>query len=100
MTKTLTIEKEIESFLNEWGCDEMVSFLRDVSPLYELYDVDEDDDWVAKLVGKDQETTIRLIRTVYLLSRISEFHAGKFLNINMKYKKLWKRMEKEHGKMI
>lgn len=80
-----------------WGCKELTSFLRDIIPLFELYDVEDEDDWVEKTVGGDAENvrTIRLIRTVYLVSRIAEFHAGKLCTINVNFKNLWQKMQKQ-----
>lgn len=96
MKKKKTIEDEIIDFLNSWGSDEMTSFLRDIIPLFELYDVDEENDWVKEAVGEEDERNIRLIRTVYLVSRIAEFHAGKLCFIKMNFKNLYLKMEK-HG---
>ena len=94
--KKKTLEEEINLFLESWGSKEMIDFLDDVIPLFELYNVDDKDDWVKDEVGKENERTVRLIRTVYLVSRIAEFHAGKLCLANMRFKNLWERMEK-HG---
>ncbi len=88
-----TLEEEINEFLQLWDCEKQTAFLRDIIPLFELYDVEEEDDWVKQVVGEDNERNVRLIRTVYLISRIAEFHAGKFCTINIRFKKLWKRLE-------
>lgn len=96
MPKKRTLEEEINKFLEIWGCREIISFLRDIIPLFELYDVEDEDDWVEKKVGGGEENvrTVRLVRTVYLMSRIAEFHAGKLCFINIHFKNLWKKMEK------
>lgn len=73
----------------------MSAFLRDIIPLFELYDVDEKDDWVVEAVGEEDAQNVRLIRTVYLVSRIAEFHAGKLVSVNIQFKDLFLRMEKE-----
>lgn len=91
--KPKTLESEINKFLESWGSKEMTSFLHDIIPLFELYDVDEEDDWVRDAVGESNLQNVRLIRTVYLMSRIAEFHAGKLCIINMNFKNLWKRMQ-------
>lgn len=98
MGKKRTVEEEINLFLQMWGCDEMVSFLKDIVPLFELYDVNEEDDWVREETGGDFEyvRNIRLIRTVYLVSKIAAHHAGDFCKLNIEFRDLWKRMEK-HG---
>lgn len=88
------IEKEINEFLEYWDSEQMCAFLRDIIPLFELYDVEEEDDWVEDAVGKEDKKTIRLIRTVYLISRIAEFHAGKLSSIRVNFKDLYRKMEK------
>lgn len=89
-----TIENEINSFLEVWNCQKLTSFLRDIIPLFELYDVEDEDDWVKNAVGEENERNVRLIRTVYLMSKIAENHAGVLASIKMNYKDLWKRLEK------
>lgn len=88
------IEEEIELFLEIWGCKEMVSFLKDIIPLFELYDVDEEEDWVRDKVGEDNLKNVRLIRTVYLMSKIAETHGGKLAILKVNFKDLYKRLEK------
>lgn len=96
MRQKRTLEDDINAFLEKWGANEMCSFLRDIIPLFELYDVEDEDDWVKEAVGEENERNVRLIRTVYLVSRIAEFHAGTLCSIKMNFKDLWKKMEK-HG---
>ena len=96
MKKKKTLEYEINQFLENWDADQMTSFLRDIIPLFELYDVEQEEDWVKDAVGESNERNVRLIRTVYLISRIAEFHAGRLCTIKMQYRDIWKRMEKEN----
>jgi len=91
-----TIEQEINEFLEKWDANQMCDFLRDIIPLFELYDVEDENDWVKEAVGELNERNVRLIRTVYLVSRIAEFHAGILASIKMNFKDLYRRMEK-HG---
>jgi hypothetical protein len=94
--KKKNLEFEINDFLEVWDARQLTSFLSDIVPIFELYDVDEETDWIKDYVGHDEENvrTIRLIRTVYLISKIAENHAGRLCLINAKFKKLWQRMEK------
>jgi len=96
VAKKQSLEEEINHFLDRWDYKEQIQFLQDIVPLVELYNVDEDDDWVEKAVGGDIENVrnVRLIRTVYLMSKLAEFHAGKLCMINIEFKNLWKRIEK------
>ncbi len=86
----------IEDFVNEWDVDSMCAFLRDLEPIFELYDVNDDEtDWIRPFVSDGEHNHVRLIRTVYLVSKFAEIHAGKLCVLNLKYKKLWQKMEKE-----
>lgn len=71
----------------------MCAFLRDIIPLVELYDVESDNDWVKDVVGEENLQNVRLIRTVYLLSKISEAHAGKLAIIKANFRDIHKRLE-------
>lgn len=100
MAKQKTIEEEINAFLEVWDGAQLVSFLRSIIPLFELYDVEDEDDWVAKEVGEEFEANIRLIRTVYLLAKIADLHTGKLAIAKAQFKGLWQRMEKEGIKRL
>lgn len=93
--KKFNLETEINQFLEVWDLDMLSKFIEDTYPIFELYNVDEKNDWVRDTVGGDEENvrTVRLVRTVYLMSRIAEGFAGRLCVINSKFKGLWKRME-------
>jgi|SRR5690242_21554756 len=96
MKKKQTLEEEINAFLEYWDVNKLKDFFRDASPLIDLYNVAEDNDWVKEAVGEDDQRNVRLIRTVYLVSRIAEFHAGRLCSVNVQFKNLWKRLEKAY----
>lgn len=87
------VEQEINDFLEIWDCDQINLFFKNIIPLLNLYNVDEDKDWVKDIVGKEDLRNIRLIRTVYLLSIICENHSGKMAQVKIHYKDLYKRLE-------
>jgi hypothetical protein len=89
-----TLEQEINDFLEKWDINQMCAFMHDVMPLMELYNVDENNDWVKDIVGESNEKNVRLIRTVYLVSKIVEFHSSIMAHLKMNFKDLYKRMEK------
>lgn len=95
MAKKKDLDATINDALDDWDCNQMIAFLRDVIPLLELYDVEDEDDWVEKEVGAGVENVrnVRLIRTLYLVSRIAEFHTGKLVSFKCKYPQLHKKME-------
>lgn len=96
MARKKTIEDEINAFFEKWDVIQQVGFLRDIIPLFELYDVEDENDWVKENVGDDEDNlrNVRLIRTVYLVSRIADFHASRLCSINIEFKNLWKKMER------
>lgn len=88
-----SIEDQINEALDFWDCKKQIAFLRDILPLFELYDVEDEDDWVKEAVGEENERNVRLIRTVYLISKIAEFHAGSLASFRIKFPRLYEKME-------
>ncbi len=94
------LEQEINEFLEKWDAVQMSSFLRDIGPLMDLYAITDENDWVKEAVGEDEARNVRLIRTVYLVSRIAEFHSGTLANLKIHFKDLYKKMEKQGTVMV
>ncbi len=92
-----SIAEELESFIEIWDYKEMIAFFKDVYPLIALFEVDEENDWVEKEVGKENVQNVRVVRMAYILSRIAEFHTGKFCKVKVEHKNLWKRLEQVNG---
>lgn len=93
MRKKSTLEDDINKFLEIWGVDDMLDFIRELGSVYELYDVNEDDDWVTNKVGKENESNVRIVRTVYIISRMAEMFSGKLCVTKMNLPLLHKRLE-------
>lgn len=89
-----SIENELAEAIIYFDCKSLISFITDVYQLCELYEVDEEDDWVKDKVGEDDEQNVRLIRTIYIMSRIAERQSGMLLSFKMKFPKLYQRLEK------
>lgn len=96
--KRKPIEEEINLFLEDFGLNELIRFFEDVYPLFHLYDITDEEDWMRAHIEEEEITTVRSIRTVYLLSKLAEFQAGKLCSLKVKYPDLWKRMEKHDEK--
>lgn len=79
--------------INTWDGKQMIAFMRDVLPLFELFDVDENNDWVVDEVGQENEQNVRLIRTVYLVSRLAELHAGKLASFKCQFPNLYRKLQ-------
>ncbi len=90
------LEQEINDFLEKWDVNQLCAFVKDILPLIELYNVEENDDWVKDAVGKDEVDNVRLIRTVYLISKIADAHAAALFNIKARFKDIHKRMEEHY----
>lgn len=95
MRKKKNLEQEINEFLDYFNCEKMIKFLKDIIPLFELYDVEDEDDWVKDAVGEEDERNVRLIRTVYLMSKIAENHSGSLAMIRSRFPNIWLKMEKQ-----
>lgn len=93
--KTVSLEEEINFFLDKWDVKQLMSYLKDTVSLIELYNVTEEDDWLKDRVDdKDDIQNVRLIRTVYLLSKVADAHSGVFCHLKMNFNGLWKRIDK------
>lgn len=90
-----SIENQINQALELWDCKRQIAFLEDIIPMLELYDVDEDDDWVKNAVGESNERNVRLIRTIYLISKIAENHCGTLASFKIRFPNLYLKMEKK-----
>lgn len=89
------LDYEINDFIDHWDHDSLISILSDLLPIVELYYVEEDKDWVKDAVGEDDTRNVRIIRTVYLLSKLADRHAGKLSLMKAKYRDLWLRLEEK-----
>jgi hypothetical protein len=87
------IESEIRDFLQLWPAQQMIDFLRDIIPLFELFDVEDENDWVMDAVGPDDEQNVRLVRFIYLVSVIAEKHTGRLARVKSSHPKLCSRLE-------
>lgn len=90
------IDQELHEFLSEWDVKSFSAFLKDVMPITELYQLDDDDTLsLQKYIDGDQEhvDTVIMVRTAYLMSRFVDFHAGKLLSLRTSFRGFWKRLE-------
>lgn len=89
-----TIEQQLADMLLDFPADDLTRFLKDIIPLFELYDVEDESDWVEQEVGSEAVNNVRVLRTFYLISRIADFHSGMLVRIKMRHYGLWEKMEK------
>lgn len=90
------LQQEINEFLELFDIKSLIQLLECSMPLTELYNIEENNDWVEQAVGKDEVSTIRMIRTVYLISKLAETSGGKLATVRARFKDLYKRLEKIH----
>ena len=97
-----TIDVKINDFLADWDHVDMKNFLEACGEVFFLYDVDENDDWVRKEINPESTdndlANVRMIRTIYLVSKMADLYAGKLCNLKIKHPKLWKDLENECDK--
>lgn len=90
-----TVEEEINAFLNVYGPETFKLFLKDVEPLYDLYNSVDDEEWIEECEGVAEINDIRLIRSVYLMSKVADLHALDLAKMKSNFRGLWIRMTKE-----
>lgn len=89
------IQHQINEFLEVWNLDQQEKFLADVIPLFEMYyQIDKEGDIFEREDTAQNAATVRLLRSVYLISKLAEYHAGKLATVRMQWPNLWKKMEK------
>lgn len=85
--------KEINEFLEKWDAYSFINLIRALEHLVDLYDFDSDsDDLFHQVYGKEDGNAIRIVKTVMILSKLSEDYASKMTTTNMKFKGLYKRL--------
>ena len=87
-----TINQETSDFIEFFGVNEVLGFMEILYDFYKMFDVDVEDDWVAKEVGQENANTVRMIRTCLMLSKIAELYAGKLCIIKTKFPLFYKRV--------
>lgn len=95
MSKEKPVEELIEKAVNFWDVKKVIHMLTDFKEIYELFNVDENEDWVRDVVGEEDLSNIRLIRMIYLLSKIADYHASDLVLFKMKFPRLWENMERQ-----
>ncbi len=89
------VEHEINEFFKIWEYREQCELMKCIIEMIKLYDIDEEDDWVRDEVGPEDCKNVRILRSVYLISRVSEMMSSKFMSVQLKHAGLWRRMEKQ-----
>lgn len=88
-----TIHEEIGEMLQDFPAADLIALLRNMVPLWQLFDVDDESDWVANIVGEEDESNVRMIRALFLVSKLSDACSGMLCRISFKHKGFWKRLE-------
>lgn len=88
--KDLSISEQSKGILQVFGPHELMEFITDVWDLFELYDVDEEDDVELDRQHGGSFREVRLARTAITLSKVADKHAKAFKKINSRYPDFWK----------
>lgn len=90
------IEKELTRFMLDFKIEDLVKYWEDNRELYKLFDCDEDTDplVVKEKISSEDVNNVRAIAYFILIYTIAEKHAGKLSSIVIKYKKLFKILQK------
>ena len=85
--------EEMGKVLGIYRCNEFIELLEDIYELILLYNVDEHNDWVSDIVGRDDTRDVRLARTAYLLSKFAYRHADRLKRVKRAAPALWQKLE-------
>lgn len=94
MSKQKDLNQEMAEFLLAWDGHKMTQFLRDAYEIFELYNIRPGKDWVADLVGEFDKDDVRVVRTIYLMSKLAQNFGAELLKLHCQFKGLPVRMEK------
>jgi len=89
-----SLEYKLEKAIEFWDLKKLTQMLCDFYDIYELFDVDKDNDWIKNEVGEENTTNVRFVRMIYLISRIADHHTGDLAIFKSQFPKLWEKMEK------
>lgn len=87
-----TLNEETLDFINFLTDKDTIEFMQILDDYYKAFDVEENNDWVAEEVGKENATLIRMIKTCVMFSQIAELYTGKLLIIKTKFPMYFKKM--------
>ena len=93
MKNKKTIEDQINEFVKVWDVDSLINLFDLYEKLRHLYDVTEEDDWLEKIVGLEDRRNVRVVRTIYILSKLSQCFSGKMAITKINFPNLWKKLE-------
>ena len=93
MARPKTIEEHINLAINTWGFKDLSSFMDDIIPLVQLFDFDKNNDWLLKDLIPEDRNNVRLIRSMYIISKIAENHAGNLVKFKATLPKLYLKLE-------
>lgn len=92
MTKK-TLEQELCEYLQLWNGKQMIAFLKDIIPLFNMFDTEDSSEWEEGTEAEEEALNVQIVRSAYLISRIADRHSGKLALMRVKHKDLWKRLE-------
>lgn len=88
-----TMEDEINEFLQIWSVDDFMKFIEEIADVFSVYYMQDNEFDTFKGKAEEEIANLRVIKTVYLISRIAELYAGKLCITKMKLPRLYERME-------
>lgn len=94
MKKKLSLDEQLNEIMQLFDFESMCDLMKCLAELFKIYNVDDEDDWIEKLVGKDNLQNVVRVRTVYILSKIADTHASKFSTCKIRFGGVWKQLEK------
>lgn len=91
--QNLQIEKKLQEFFEIMPHEKLTRFAEMSAQLLEIFQAYEDCDW-DEIMANEDTRNVKIIRTVYIMSRIAEEYSGVLSIVRVKYKDFWRLLDK------
>lgn len=91
--QNLEIEKKLQEFFQIMPHEKLIGFAELAAELLEVFQAYEDCDW-DEIMANEDTRNVKIIRTVYIMSRLAEDYSGTLALVRVKYKDFWRKLEK------
>ena len=88
------LDRVLQDFLELWPVEILVDLLEDLFPLFDLYEPDGEGNWCLTQLEESDKKDVRMVRTIYLISKLCDRHSGRIAKTKVDFKDLWLRLEK------
>jgi len=87
------LESKIHVFFEKWSFEEMNDLARFFIEFLEVFEIDKDMDWEREVLQNEETRNIKIIRCMYIVLKMADLYAGKFVATKVEFKGLWRKLE-------